>query len=232
MRKIIIGTAVALFALTSLIALTAFAAVGGLLATVTLPGNGGCNVGITTDGNVVVVVQGSGCASSTLGVYDPPAGGGAASLLATKSVKDAAGAAVTVSVVDWDPARSTPGNMMLWAAYGQKVYLINIGNPTVSGDALATLKFTHTVSGGLIDGLARNPSDDTLYWSLDVACCVWQFSLGTDLNPGNPALGTLMNTVTVKNSSGVADGRVSGVAIGANLADGTGTLYVGRDGAS
>jgi Ca2+-binding RTX toxin-like protein len=112
---------------------------------------------------------------------------------------------------------------MLWGAYLNNVYLIDMGDPTVSGDALATFQFNPNVGGiGLIDGLAWDSSDDTLYHSPDIDCSVYQFSLGTG---GNPPLGTLMNTVTPKNAGGVADCDVSGVAIGS-----ANSLYIGRNG--
>lgn len=196
---------------------------GSLLGTVTLPGNGGCNVAGTFDGTYYLTIQSSGCASSTLGVYQPPVGGnGAATLVATKSIVDSSSNPVTISALAWDASRSK-----VWGGFNasNQVWLIDIGNPTVSGNATATFQFNPNVGGfGLVDGMEWDDNDDTLYYSPDVDCNVYQFSLGTG---GNPPLGTLMNTVTPKNSAGNADCSVSGVEVGS-----ANSLYIGRDGAA
>lgn len=201
---------------------SAFAAPGALLATVALPNNGSCNVAGTlvllNQRAFYVTVQGDNCSGTTLGFYTPPAGLGnqTATLVATKSVVDANNSPVTVSALSWDSKRGK-----LWAAFANDVYLIDIGDPTVSGNARAVLQFHPNVGGiGLIDGLAYDRGSDTLFHSPDVDMHVYEFGLG-DVNP----LGLLLRTVTPKNSSGVADGLVSGVAIGASN-----TLYIGRDG--
>lgn len=221
----VVVLSVVILALSTLVAL---AAPGDLLGTVNLPGNGNCAVAGTFDGTYYMTMQGGfgvGCAGSTLQVFLPPAGGnGNATLVSTKSIVDGGGSPVSISALAWDPSRSSSGNEMVWGAFANRVFLINIGDPTVSGNALATTQFAHNLSGGLIDGLAWDPNDDTLYWSRDATCCVWQFSLGTGVNP---PLGTLMNTVTSKNAAGQADGLVSGVVVGAGN-----TLYIGRDGAA
>jgi len=216
--------------------------VGGLLDTVGVPSglanSDNCSVAAAFDGTYFYTMQGglNACAGSTLQVFDPPAPDGFpgappadATLMATKTIKDAGGSLVSISVVDWDPSRSTPGNVMLWGAFADEVFLIDIGDPSVDGDALATFQFDADVGGNvLVDGLAWDPADDTLYYSPDVDCNVYQFGLGT----GGQALGGLLNTVTPENNAGESDCAVSGVAIGANLGDGTGTLYIGRNGQS
>jgi hypothetical protein len=129
---------------------------------------------------------------------------------------------VSISVVDWDPSRSTPGHVIFWGAYADTVYLLDVGDPGAGGIAVATFQFSADVGGEeLVDGLAWDPNDDTLYYSPDVNCNVYQFGLGT----GGHALGALLNTVTPKNAAGESDCFVSGVAIGAGN-----TLYIGRDG--
>jgi Ca2+-binding RTX toxin-like protein len=201
----------------------AVAAPGDLLGTVELPGNGFCSVAGTFDGtNYMTTSPGASgvpCASSTIQIYTPPPGGtGAATLVATKDVVDGAGAAVTISALAWDANRG-----MVWGAYADQVWLIDIGDSAVSGTAVATLQFNAVVTGlDLVDGLAYDPSDDTLYYSPDEDCCVHHFSLGTG---ANSPLGTLLNTVTPKDASGMSDGKVSGVAVGSGD-----TLYIGRDG--
>ena len=215
----------------------AYAVVGDLLDTVGVPSglanSNNCSVAAAFDGTYFYTMQGGldvGCAGSTLQVFDPPAPvapPGApphdATLVATKTIVDAGGNPVSISAVDFDPSRSTPGSAKLWGAYADAVYLIDIGDPTVTGPAVATFQFNPGVGGiALVDGLAWDNNDDTLYYSPDVNLNVYQFSLGTGVNP---PLGTLMNTVTPKNAAGEADGFVSGVAIGAGN-----TLYIGRDG--
>ncbi len=192
------------------------AAPGTLLGTVTLPGNGVCSVAGTFDGTNYITVNSGVCAGTTLGIYDQP-GTGAATLLFSKPIiDDGVGNPVTISAVAWDPS---PGGG-LWAAYAGNIYLINISGAS----AVATLQFTTTVGGSaLVDGLAYDAGGNgTLYYSPDVNCNVYHFSLGRG---GDPALGTLMNTVTPKNSLGQSDCLVSGVVVGS-----ANTLYIGRNG--
>lgn len=231
LKKKIIAGAMGLVGV-ALVAGVVFALVGDLRATVGLPGNGDCNVGIAFDGIHVMTVDGSlatGCASSSIDIYTPPAYAGGlpdpltpATYVSTKTVKDAAGAPISVSAIDWDASRGK-----LWGAYAGSVYLIDIvgSGIGVSEDVVATPEFSPGLIGNgipLIDGLAWDSNDDTLYYSPDVDCSVYQYSLGTG---GNPPLGTLINTVTPKNVAGVSDCKVSGVAIGAGN-----TLYIGRNG--
>lgn len=194
------------------------AAIGDLLGTVNLVGNGNCAVAGTFDGTYYMTMQGGfgvGCAGSVLQVFQPPVGGnGNAVLVASKNIVDASSNPVSVSALAWDAGRG-----QVWGAYAGNVYLINIGNPAVSGNAVATLQFTTNVGGiALIDGLAYDASDDTIYYSPDVNCNVYHF---------NSTTGTLLNTVTPKNANGVSDCQVSGVVVGTNN-----TLYIGRDGAA
>lgn len=190
---------------------------GDLLGTVTLPGNGGCSVGGTFDGTYYITVNTSGCSGTTLGIYEPPAGGGgAAALVATKSVVDGGGDPVTISAVAWDPGRD-----LLWAGHNAgtgTVHLVDIGDPTVSGPATASFQFAPGVGGiDLLDGLAYDGSDDSLYYTPDISCDVYHFS----------PTGTLLNTVTPTNAAGEADCQISGVVVGS-----ANTLYIGRDGAA
>ena len=197
------------------------AAPGDLLATVTLPGNGDCNVGgeamLFGGGVLYIAVNGSfgtGCASSSLDIYSPPAlpGPGVATLIATKTLQDGVGDPVLVSVVAWDPTRA-----VLWAAYADTVYSIALGDPTISGPAVSTFAFSAGVGGfDLIDGLAYDVGNDTLWYSPDVDCCAYEFGL-----PG----GGLLSTVISKDAGGLADGLVSGVAVGS-----ANSLYIGRNG--
>jgi hypothetical protein len=187
---------------------------GTLLGTVTLPGNGAISVGGTFDGTYYIAPRDA--FGNLLDVYLPPAGGnGAATLVSTKTVVDAANNPVTISTVTWDPSRAR-----LWGGANQgngDVYLIDIADPTVSADALAAKQFEAGVGGlALLDGIAYDASDDTLYYSPDVDCNVYQLDL-----PG----GALLNTITPTNAAGESDCLVSGVAIGS-----ANTLYIGRNG--
>ena len=197
------------------------AAPGDLLGTIDLSGNGNESVGGTFDGiHHIAPFSGSGWASNILNVYQPPGGGGgSANLVASKTLVDSGDQPVKVGAVTWDPNRQK-----VWGSYNHVIWLIEMDDPTVSGDALATLQFNSSVGGNIVvDGLAYDSADDTLYYSPDQDCCVYHFSLGADFNPANPPLGTLMNTVRPKNSVGAEDGNISGVAIGSG-----GSLYVGR----
>jgi len=185
----------------------AYAAPGALLATVTLTPAmpSGTSVGGTFDGTNYISVLAGG---TTLYVMTPPAGTGSATLVASLPIVDSiSGTPVSISAVAWDPTRNK-----LWGAYSNKIYLIDISGP----NAVAEFKFNPNVGGlSLVDGLAYDSNDDTLYYSPDVDCNVYQFN----------TTGTLLNTVTPKNSAGVSDCKVSGVAVGA-----ANTLYIGRDG--
>ena len=214
-HMVLLGALVGLIGGLILATQIALAAPGDLLGTVNLPGNGDCTVAGTFDGTYYMTMQGGfavGCAGNTLQVFLPPAGGnGNATLVATKTLVDGASNPVAISALAWDPSRG-----MVWGAYNDNVYLIAIGDPTVSGNVLATWQFTAGVGGiSLVDGLAWDGSDDTLYYSPDVDNNVYHFS----------PTGMLLNTVTPKNAAGVADGLVSGVTVGTSN-----TLYIGRDG--
>ena len=197
---------------------------GTLLATVTLPGNGGCNVAgtlaVTSFGTHYIVIQSGSCSGTTIGVYAPCAGAAcAATLVATKTVPS------TLSGLAWDPTRTTAANVVLWGAHANAIYQIDLGDPTVTAAATQTFLCNSGVGGiGLTDGLAFDASDDTLYESPDVNLSVFQLSLGT---MGNGPACTLLNTISPQNAAGATDGSVSGVAIGA-----AGTLYIGRNGAA
>jgi hypothetical protein len=176
---------------------------------VMLPGNGACSVGGTHDGTYYITVNTSSCQGNTIGIYQPPpTGAGPATLVSTKTLP------VTVSAVDWDRSRN-----LLWGVFGStggNAYLINLGDKTMSGPATATLQFTYNIPGfSLIDGLAWDPTDDTVWISPDVDCNVQHFT----------ATGTHLGAIQPKNAVGVADCTVSGVAIGA-----ANTLYIGRNG--
>ena len=198
----IIGAMLGIMLLTSIAA----AAPGDLLATVNLPMPVGTSVGGTFDGTNYISVMAGG---NDLYIMSPPPGDGWATLVATKPIVDGANNPVYISAVAWDPTRE-----MVWGAYGNAVYLIDISGL----NAVATFQFNPEVGGiSLIDGLAYDASDDTLYHSPDVDMNVYHFA--TD--------GTLLNTITPKNAAGQADGRVSGVVVGSGN-----TLYIGRDGAA
>jgi hypothetical protein len=209
LRRIMLSVAV-FVVLTSV----AYAAPGDLLGTVTLPGNGSCNVAGTFDCTYYMAIDSNSCFSSTIGIYLPPIdGNGAATRVSTKNIVDGGVNDVNISALAWDPSRGR-----VWGAYDANIYLIDVGDPTVDGNAVATWQFNTNVGGiSLVDGLAYDPNDDTLYYSPDVDANVYHFTVG----------GTLSNTVTPKDSCGIPDGRVSGVAIGSGN-----TLYIARNGAA
>lgn len=207
----------------SVLATVALGAIGDLLATVTLPGNPAVSVAGTFDGTYYMT---TGASDNVIGVYQPPAGNGAAALVSTKAVLDAGNNPVIISALAWDPGREK-----LWGAYNDKVYLIDVGDPTVSGNALATFQFSPSVQAPgeagphpsglpgltLVDGLAYDGDDGSIWYSPDVHNSVYHFASD----------GTYLGKVTPKNAAGQVDGLVSGVAVGAGN-----TLYIGRDGQS
>ena len=186
---------------------------GALLATVTLPGNGECSVSGTFTGTDYVAVK-SGCFSDALQVYRPPVGNGAATLVSTiKMYEPDSGKPVNVSAVAWDTKRQ-----MLWGAMANAVYLID---PNEGSRAAARFQFRPEVQGSyLVDGLAYDPTDDSLYYVPDSNSNVYHFSLGTNGRP----LGTLMNTVRPRDRKGNTESDISGVVVGSED-----TLYVGRN---
>ncbi|MEK6901776.1 MAG: hypothetical protein AABX37_05510 [Nanoarchaeota archaeon] len=218
-----------------------FALVGDLLDTVGLPGNGDCSVAGTFTGKYYMTMKGGfvvGCAGSTLQIYTPPAPDlvpglppDPATLVSTKSIVDAADGATSVSIsaLAWDPTRGK-----VWGAYADKVYLIDVGDPTVGGLALATFKFSPSATAPaaevdpfdpfgklpgitLVDGMAYDDNNDSVWYSPDVHCNAYNFA----------ADGTYLGKVTPKNAAGVSDCSVSGVVVGS-----ANTLYIGRNGAS
>ena len=209
-----IAAVAAAFALTIMVG-GAQAQPGTSLGFVSLPGNGGCSVAGSFDGTYYITVNTAGCAGSVIGIYKPPVGGnGIATLISTKPVVDTSNNPVTISAVDWDSSRSK-----LWAVYGSgtgQAYLIDLGDKTVTGAVTAVPQFSYSISGfALVDGLAWDSNDDTVWISPDSDCNVNHFSSG----------GTNLGAIQPKNPAGQADCLVSGVAIGASN-----TLYIGRDG--
>ncbi|MBU0953235.1 MAG: hypothetical protein KKA90_02320 [Nanoarchaeota archaeon] len=231
MKGILSGGAVAL--LIPALAVVAIAASGTLLDTVGLPGNV-ISVAGTFDGTYYMTVPYLGI--DQIDIYLPPAPDAVpgppadpATVIASKNIVDAADGVtpVQVSALAWDPLREE-----LWGAYQDKVWLIDLGDPTVSDTVEATFQFSPSVQAPgevgpglfsdlpgvpMVDGLAYDVSDDSIWYSPDIHDNVYHFASD----------GTYLGKVTPKNAAGVADGDVSGVTIGSNN-----TLYIGRDGNS
>ena len=186
---------------------------GTLMATVSLPGNGECSVGGTFNGVHYIAVK-SGCFSDTLQFYRPPVGSGVATLVSTLKIYEPdTGRPVNVSAVAWDPTRQ-----MIWGAMANAVYLID---PTEGPRAPARFQFRPDILGSyIVDGLAYDPADDSIYYVPDSNQNIYHFSLGTDGRP----VGTLLNTVRAKDEQGNTESDVSGVVIGSED-----TLYIGRN---
>lgn len=225
MKSVIRAMTTGCFALLAQLVVPAWAgaAPGTLLSTVNLPGNGSCSVAgtlaATSFGTHYITINSNGCSGTTIGVYSPCVGNPCnAALVATKTLTN------TISGLAWDPGRTTSTNVMLWGMHAGNVYLLDLGDPTVSGPVVSQTFLCNSGIGGfsLTDGLAYDASDDTLYESPDVNLSAFQLSLGT---MGNGPACTLLNTISPQNAAGVTDGSVSGVAIGANQ-----TLYIGRNG--
>ncbi len=199
---------------------SAYAQPGTLLSTVILPGNG-----ISVSGTLAVTGFGThyittrSFTGGPIDIYIPCAGVAcAATLVATKTILFA------VSGLSFDPTRTTATNVFVWGVNNNNIYLIDLGDPTVSGPVNSQVLLCTAGNPGaaLTDGVAYDASDDTLYYSPDVNQSVFQISLGT---MGNGPACTTLNTISPQNAAGVADGVVSGVAVGA-----PGTLYIARNG--
>jgi len=189
---------------------------GTYRGTVVLPGNGACSVALAYDGTYAMSTHAASCSSTSIGIWRPPVGGnGVAELVAVKQIVSEAGAPVLVSALDWDPTRNK-----LWAVHGSvagQAYLIDLGDKTATGPAVATLAWTYNIDGiELIDGLAWDREADRLLISPDVDESVYFFDAST---------GALEQAVQPKNAAGVPDAQVSGVAIGSQR-----TLYIARNG--
>lgn len=206
----------------ALIAFPSYAATGDLLATVDLPLNDRYSLSgtavPTSTGIYYVATRGS---NQILDIYTPPSSFGAvvATLNATKTVVDSGGNPVAIGCIAWDPTRN-----VLWGAtprypldFQRDVYMIDIGDFTVTGNALATFAFNTDDAGtggqeiSLCNGLAYDAGRDSLWISSEDDLSVYEYDL-----PSGP----LLNTVTPNNNT--ADKKVSGVVVGSGN-----TLYIG-----
>lgn len=218
-RTVLKGAAATSVGLTGLGAFSgsAAAAIGDVLATVTLP-NTGSGVGLTFTGEYVMVVD--GITGTQIDIYTPPSGTGTATHVATKTVTS------NISGIEWDPTRE-----QLWATYnGAPFWLVDIGDPTTSG---AVVSMTPQWSappdsrGWPADGIAFDARDDTLWWSKDGSIDpadgnrkVWKL---------NASDGSLVRKITPKvNAAGTLFPQISGVALGADK-NGRPTLYLGSN---
>lgn len=206
------ATGVGLSGLTA-ISGSATAAAGDSLGTVDLPNTDSFGVGITFTGDHVIAPN--SITSTELDIYEPPAGGdGTATHVATKTLPELVGG------IEWDPSREK-----LWATEGTdgEFWLVDIGNPTVTetlDSADMTLQFTLPSGkrGWPPDGLARDGSDDTLWWSYNNSGAVWKLATadGSELREIIPEI----------NDAGDPLAYISGVAVGADKDDRP-TLYLG-----
>lgn len=200
---------------------SAYAQPGTLLSTVSLPGQGGSVSGtlaVTGFGTHYITTR--SFSGGPIDIYTPCLGAVcAATLVAFKTIGP------SVSGLAFDPTRTTATNVFVWGVDSHNIYLIDLGDPTVSGPVVSQTLLCNAGNPGssLTDGVAYDASDDTLYYSPDVNLSVFQISLGV---PNGPPC-TLLNTISPQDAAGVADGSVSGVAIGA-----PGTLYIARNGAA
>jgi hypothetical protein len=201
---------------------SAYAQPGTLLSTVTLPGNGSSVSGtlaVTGFGTHYITTR--SFTGGPIDIYIPCLGVAcAATLVATKTLPFPL--LDPVSGLAFDPTRTTATNVFVWGVDSNNIYLIDLGDPTVSGPVNSQVLLCTAGNGGagLTDGVAYDASDDTLYYSPDVNLSVFQISLG----PIPPACTTL-NIISPEDMFGFPDGSVSGVAIGA-----PGTLYIARNG--
>lgn len=213
------------FMLPYLAALMAFptqAATGDLLATVDLPLNNRYSFGgaaiPAAPGIYYVATRGS---YQILDIYTPPAGLGAgvATLDATKTVVDAVGNPVSIGCIAWDPTRN-----IMWATtprfpldFRRDVYMIDMGDFTVSGDALATFAFnTDDVDAEerivFCNGLAYDAGSDSLWVRSSNGLSVYEYDLPS---------GSLINTTTLNSAE---DELVGGVEVGSGN-----SLYIGMN---
>lgn len=201
---------VALTAATGLalvpVASPAAAATGDILRTiVTTPGSG-CSVGVGitfVDSELLTSCYNN---SSSITRVDPADG----DKLGTYSITGIP-AGEGIGAMSWDDEHN-----ILWVGSGtispQRVYSVVLDSSTHTG--VATLAFTHTLGGySIIDGLAYDGSDDSLWLSPDVDQTVYHYSMS----------GTLLGSFSVS-------GKLGGCgASGLAVADAT-TLYIANNG--
>jgi len=131
-------------------------------------------------------------------------------LLASYPLTEPSGASVTIGEISWDDVLG-----VLWGATDsetpRRVFKIN------PNTGVATYQFTMPLDGGidLVDGLAYDASDNSLWISSDVSTDVLHFTAG----------GTYLGLITPKDAGGSPLGSISGLSVGlGNI------LYVGRNG--
>ena len=178
------------------------AAEGDLIATVTVPVPAASGIGVSIAVDCVGNLYYTNYGDTHLYIMDA-----FGTLLDTKDMVDgASGAAITVGEMSWDESR-----MMLWAGSDLDcgVYLID------PATGVGTLQ---PIAGicSLIDGLAYDASDDTVWISNDAACDIFHFQCNT---------GAALATLTPKNAAGAPLCLISGVCVSAG-----GTLYLGQNG--
>jgi Concanavalin A-like lectin/glucanases superfamily/SdrD B-like domain/FlgD Ig-like domain len=199
--RAIFGVAIAVSVCTDL----AMASPGDLLGQTTLPhGNIGVSVAADCNGNIYYTNGGEYTLYKTNKLGQD---------LSQIPTVDTDGAPIEMSELAWDPARQK-----LWAgarsASGSTVRVF-LSDP-VTG--VATYEFDGPATGPgtgccLVDGLAYDLSDDTIWLSPDQSTDVFHYS----------TLGVLLGTVTPKNATNQPLAKIAGIEV-----DGNGTLYVLR----
>lgn len=214
--RLMIALALALTALVPL-ALTprAEAATGDILRTlnVTPAPSCGVTVGIAFDGSELLT---SCIENQVLTRVDPATGANMGSIVVSGMGGDG------IAAISWDAK-----NDLLWAGtYGSPMRIYSIVLNKAAGTAVATLAFA-VPEGGLMDGLAYDGTDDTLWWSNDVSTTVNHYSLtGTAIGSFQVNLGGCGNSGLV-----VADATTLYLAnngcaeIYSGQKDGTGTSF-------
>lgn len=131
-------------------------------------------------------------------------------LLNTLPTVNAAGDRLDIDEMAWDASRQ-----ILWGQlHGSnpiEVYTIN------ATTGVATHAFTSITNslGTFRDGIAYDPSDDTLWITGDVSTTIEHYTTG----------GVFINQITPKNAAGETLGTISGIVVGAGD-----LLYLGRNG--
>jgi len=190
------------------IAGSAVAAEGEKLGEIRFPATGSNGVSTTFTGEHLIVAD--GFTTNELDVYEPVQDGDATSV-STKVLSE------QISGITWDYTRGK-----LWATEGNDgvFYLIDIGDPTRSGEA-PTVEQRFTLPGNLrgwpADGLTYDGGEDAIWWTYDDSGEVYK--LDTD--------GTVLDSIVPAiNDAGEEFEYISGVAVGASRNDRP-TLYLG-----
>jgi len=195
---------------------SSMSASGDLLGTVFLPNDIGSHGGaVVPDGHggVYYVAHNGFPLGNVYNIYSYTSALGAqtATLVATKNLVDETGAPLLANSLTcdaWDPTRS-----LLWAGStggDGKVYTIDLGDMTASGQATATFQFDSIFGDTrLCSGMAYDPFNDSLWVTAHEFNYTYEFGLG-----GQHGFGEVLGSVNPDEGSAIPAVFNRGVVVG------------------